>query len=159
MKKISFIALTALVLTGCKNDSKQTTQETESPKKDSLAVKASIPENKPEENKIIPTLKECTEKTVEYGSEQECIFPKSTMQEVYQKTIKEKEVESAELLMAELPKQSVDKEINKDGLDSIIYKVSPNKIEIEFQFAGGVITLELEQKGIDVKRTIIHSAD
>lgn len=159
MKKISFTAFIVMILTGCKNDSKQTAQENESPKKDSLVVKASVPENKPEESKIIPTLKECTEKTVEYGSEQECIFPKSTMQEVYQKTIKEKEVESAELLMAELPRQSVDKEINKDGLDSISYKVSPNKIEIEFHFAGGVTTLELEQKGIDVKRTIIHSAD
>ncbi|WP_300685100.1 hypothetical protein [Chryseobacterium sp.] len=77
----------------------------------------------------------------------------------YQKTIKEKEVESAELLMAELPKQSINKEINQDGLDLISYKVSSNKIEIDFQFAGDVTTLELEQKGSDVKRTITHSAD
>lgn len=159
MKKISFIAITLLIITGCKNETKQATNETEIPKKDSLVVKAPVAENVTPESKEIPTLKECTEKTVDYGSEQECIFPKSTMEDVYQKTIKEKEVEKAELLLAELPKQSIEKEINKDGLDIINYKVSSNKIEIEFIFAGGVTTLELEQKGENVKRTIIHSAD
>ncbi|AZA79881.1 hypothetical protein EG347_21525 [Chryseobacterium sp. G0186] len=159
MKKISFIAITLLIIAGCKNETKQATNETEIPKKDSSVVKAPVAENVTAENKEIPTLKECTEKTVDYGSEQECIFPKSTMEEVYQKTIKEKEVEKAELLLAELPKQSTEKEINQDGLDIINYKVSSNKIEIEFIFAGGVTTLELEQKGENVKRTIIHSAD
>ncbi|MGU3373824.1 hypothetical protein [Chryseobacterium sp. M5A1_1a] len=159
MKKISFIAITLLIITGCKNETKQATNETEIQKKDSPVVKAPVAENVTTESKEIPTLKECTEKTVDYESEQECIFPKSTMEEVYQKTIKEKEVEKAELLLAELPKQSVEKEINQDGLDIISYKVSAHKIEIEFIFAGGVTTLELEQKGENVKRTIIHSAD
>ncbi|HCM36181.1 hypothetical protein [Chryseobacterium sp.] len=159
MKKISFIAIALLMITGCKNDTKQATHETETPKKDSPVVKAPIVENTAPESKEIPTLKECTEKTLEYGSEEECIFPKSTMEEVYQKTIKEKEVEKSELLLAELPKQNIEKEINQDGLDMISYKVSSNKIEIEFSFAGGVTTLELEQKGENVKRTIIHSAD
>ncbi|MEG0926205.1 MULTISPECIES: hypothetical protein [Chryseobacterium] len=159
MKKISFIAITLLMMTGCKNDTKQATNEIETPKKDSPVVKAPAEEKAVEESKEIPTLKECTEKTVEYGSEQECIFPKSTMEEVYQKTIKEKEVEKSELLLAALPKQSIEKEINQDGLDMISYKVTSNKIEIEFSFAGGVTTLELEQKGENVKRTIIHSAD
>ncbi len=162
MKKTSFIAFTLLVLTGCKNDSKQAEKvghESESREKDSQVVKATIAEVTTSENKEIPTLKECTEKVVEYGSEQECLFPKSTMERVYQQTIREKEVEKSELLMAELPKKSVDKEINQDGLDFINYKVSANKVEIEFQFAGGVTTLEFEQQGENVKRTIIHSAD
>ena len=159
MKRISFIAITLLVMIGCKNDTKQATHEPEPIKKDSPVVKAPVAEQASVENKELPTLKECTEKTVEYGSEQECIFPKNTLEEVYQKTIKEKEVEKTELLLANLPKQSMEKEINQDGLDIISYKVTPKKIEIEFQFAGGVTTLELEQQGENVKRTIIHSAD
>lgn len=164
MKKISFIALTLLIVTGCKNDSKQAANETEPIKKDSPVVKASVKEKTIEEknteaNNQIPTLKECTEKTVDYETELECIFPKSKMEDIYQRTIKEKEVEKAELLLSELPKQSSEKEIHQDGLETISYKVSPNKVEIEFNFAGGVTTLELEQKGENVKRTIIHSAD
>ncbi|BAP30547.1 hypothetical lipoprotein [Chryseobacterium sp. StRB126] len=159
MRNISFIAITLLLITGCKNDSKPTANETETMKKDSPVVKAFAKEKAVEESKEIPTLKECTEKTVDYETELECIFPKSTMENVYQKTIKEKELEKAELLLTELPKQSSEKEIHQDGLETISYKVSPNKVEIEFLFAGGVTTLELEQKGDDVKRTIIHSAD
>ncbi|RXM53681.1 MULTISPECIES: hypothetical protein [unclassified Chryseobacterium] len=164
MKKISFIALTLLLTTACKNDTKHTVNETETLKKDSSVIKAPAAQNAVEdktieESKIIPTLKECTEKTVEYETQLECIFPKSTMEDVYQKTIREKEVEKAELLLSELPKQSSEKEIHQDGLETISYKVSPNKVEIEFLFAGGVTTLELEQKGNDVKRTIIQSAD
>lgn len=159
MKKISFIALTLFLITGCKNDSKQVANENETIKKDSPVVKAPAAEKTVEENKIIPTVKECTEKTADYETELECIFPKSTMEEVYRKTIREKEVEKAELLLSELPKQSSEKEIHQDGLETITYKVSPNKVEIEFLFAGGVTTLELEQKGENVKRTIIHSAD
>ncbi|MBP2615883.1 hypothetical protein [Chryseobacterium jejuense] len=164
MKKISFIAITLLLITGCKNDTKQTVNETETMKKDSSAMKApvaekAVEEKTVEESKIIPTLKECPEKTVDYETQLECIFPKSKMDDIYQRTIKEKAVEKAELLLTELPKQSSEKEIHQDGLEAISYKVSPNKVEIEFLFAGGVTTLELEQKGNDVKRTIIHSAD
>lgn len=164
MKKISFIALILLLITGCKNDTKQTVNEAESIKKDSSVTKApaaekTVEEKTIDESKIIPTLKECTEQTGDYETQLECIFPKSKMEDIYQRTIKEKEVEKAELLLTELPKQSSEKEIHHDGLEIISYKVSPNKVEIEFIFAGGVTTLELEQKGDDVKRTIIHSAD
>lgn len=164
MKKISIITIILFLITGCKNDPKQTVNETKPIKKDSTIAKASIEEKAVEEksvedSKIIPTLKECTEKTVEYETQQECIFPKSKMEDIYQRTIKEKEVEKAELLLSELPKQSSEKEIHHDGLETISYKVSPHKVEIEFNFAGGVTTLELEQKGENVKRTIIHSAD
>lgn len=160
MKKLSFIALALLLVTGCKNDPKQTISKTTAPeKKDSSLAKVSAAEYKTPENKEIPVLKECTEKTIEYGSEQECFFPESTLKEVYQKTIKENEIEKAELLLPDLPGQTVEKTINQDGLESIHYKVAPEKIEIEFLFAGGVTTLELEQQGDKVKRTIIHSAD
>ncbi|MET3037384.1 hypothetical protein ABXT08_14840 [Chryseobacterium sp. NRRL B-14859] len=160
MKKISIIAITLLVVTACKNDSKQSVNKTTVPeKKDSNIVKTPAVEQVTPENKEIPVLKECTEKTVEYGSEQECIFPKSTLEEVYQKTIKENEIEKAELLLSDLPEQSVEKAINQDGLESIHYNIAQHKIEIEFLFAGGVTTLTLEQQGDKVKRTITHSAD
>ncbi|WP_312993708.1 hypothetical protein [Chryseobacterium flavum] len=162
MKKISFIGLMIVILTGCRNESKQAVNNAaETPEKDSpiINIKPAEENNTIPESKKLPVLKNCTEKTIEYGSEQECLFTGSTIEEVYHTTIKEKEVEKAELLLTELPKQNIEKEINKDGLDFINYTVSSGKIEIEFLFAGGVTTLEMEQQGKNVKRTIIHSAD
>lgn len=160
MKKISFVCCSLLVFTACKNDSKITTTETVTAKKDSIIVKTQAEENTPTaETKELPTLKECTEKQVEYETEVECIFKNKDVSEVYQTTIKDREIEKAELLLPELPKENITKEINKDGMISISYIVSPKKTDIEFQFEGGVTTLSLEQKDKDVKRVIIHSAD
>ncbi|WP_051884582.1 hypothetical protein [Chryseobacterium luteum] len=159
MKKISFVCLSLLVFTACKNDSKKEITETTAAKKDTIAVKAPSADPTTPETKEIPALKECTEKQVEYETEQECIFKNTSVDEVYRRTIKDKEIEKAELLLTDLPKESTTKEINQDGLISISYKVSPKKTDIEFQFEGGVTTLSLEQMNKDVKRTIIHSAD
>lgn len=159
MKKISFFCLSLLVFTACKNDSKKEITETTAAKKDTIAVKAPSADPTTPETKEIPTLKECTEKQVEYETEVECIFKNKDINEIYQTTIKDQEIEKAELLLPEIPKENTNKEINKDGLISISYKVSPKKTEIEFQFEGGVTTLSLEQMDKDVKRTIIHSAD
>lgn len=109
--------------------------------------------------KEIPSSKKCTEKQIEYETEQECIFTNTSIHEVYRRTIKDKEVEKAELLPADLPKESTTKEINKDGLISITYTVTPKKTDIEFFFEGGATTLSLEQHEKNIKRTIIHSAD
>ncbi|MDQ0065606.1 hypothetical protein [Chryseobacterium lathyri] len=129
-------------------------------KKDSVYAKAAVTENIPASQlKEIPAQKECTEKQVEYETEQVCIFKNADIDEVYQRTIKDNEVEKAELLLSDLPKQNITKEINQDGLISISYTVSSKKTEIEFVFAGGVTTLSLEQQNTDVKRVIIHSAD
>ncbi|PQA97170.1 hypothetical protein B0A69_03795 [Chryseobacterium shigense] len=159
MKKISFVCASLLVFTACQNDSKKESTETTTTTKDTIAAKAPSADPTTPEVKEIPTLKECTEKQVEYETEVECIFKNKDIHEVYQATIKDQEVEKAELLLPDLPKENTTKEINKDGLLSISYTVSPKKTEIEFQFEGGVTTLRLEQKDKDVKRTIIHSAD
>lgn len=159
MKKISFVCLSLLVFTACKNDSKKEIPEATAAKKDTIAVKAPSAKSTTPETKEIPTLKACTEKQVEYETEVECIFKNKDINEVYQATIKDQEIEKAELLLPEIPKENINKEINKDGLISISYKVSPKKTEIEFQFEGGVTTLSLEQMDKDVKRIIIHSAD
>lgn len=139
MKKISFVCLSLLVFTSCKNE-----------------PKINVPTA---ETKKLPALKECTETQAEYETEFECIFKNKEVSEVYQATIKDGEIEKSELLLPELPKENTTKEINKDGLISISYVVSPKKTDIEFQFEGGVTTLSLEQQDKDVKRIIIHSAD
>ncbi|MCT2560904.1 hypothetical protein [Chryseobacterium herbae] len=160
MKKISFFCLGLLVFTGCQNESKKTVNETVILKKDTATVIKPAVENTPiTETKGILTQKECTEKQVDYETEMECIFKNSSIDEVYRQTIKDKEIEKAELLIANLPKANTTKEINEDGLVSISYTVGPKKTEIEFLFEGGVTTLSLEQQNKDVKRTIIHSAD
>ncbi|NML71157.1 hypothetical protein HHL23_15310 [Chryseobacterium sp. RP-3-3] len=160
MKKISFVCLSLLVFTACKNESKKTVNETVTAKKDSTPVKKTAVENTPvTETKGILTLKECTEKQIEYETEQECIFKNASVDQVYRRTIKDKEIEKAEQLLANLPTENTTKEINNDGLVSITYTVTSKKTEIEFLFEGGVTTLSLEQQNKDVKRTIIHSAD
>ncbi|SHF46604.1 hypothetical protein [Chryseobacterium sp. OV279] len=161
MKKISFFCLGLLVFTGCQNESKKTVSETTvTVKKDSTTVIKPAVENTPiTETKGILTQKECTEKQVEYETEMECIFKNASIDEVYRRTIKDKEVEKSELLSANLPKANTTKEINQDGLISITYTVGPKKTDIEFFFEGGVTSISLEQQNKDVKRTIIHSAD
>jgi hypothetical protein len=160
MKKISFFCLGLLIFTGCKNDSKKTADQNITIKKDSVTVKNPVTKNTPIlESKEISVQKDCTEKQVEYETEQICIFKNAGINEVYKSTIKDKEIEKSELLLTDLPKENVTKEINNDGLVSISYTVTPNKTEIEFLFEGGVTTLNLEQQNKDVKRTIIHSAD
>ncbi len=159
MKKISFVCLSLLIFTACQNDSKKERTETTATTKDTITAKAPSANTITPQTKEIPTLKECTEKQVEYETEVECIFKNKDVNEVYQATIKDQEIEKAELLLPDLPKENTTKEINKDGLLSISYAVSPKKTEIEFQFEGGVTTLSLEQMDKDVKRIIIHSAD
>lgn len=160
MKKISFFCIGLLVCTGCQNEPKKTVNETVILNKDSTPVIKPAVENTPiTEAKEILTQKECTEKQVEYETEMECIFKNTSIDEVYRRTIKDKEVEKSELLLANLPKANTTKEINKEGLISITYTVGPKKTEIEFFFEGGVTTISLEPQNKDVKRIIIHSAD
>ncbi|UWX62542.1 hypothetical protein N0B40_09660 [Chryseobacterium oranimense] len=160
MKKISLVCLGLLIFTACKNESKKAGHETVITKKDSIPVQTPVTENRPAaETKEIPVLKECTEKQIEYETEQECIFKNTSIDQVYKRTIKDKDIEKAELLLANLPEKSITKEINNDELISISYTVTPKKTDIEFQFEGGVTTLSLEQLDKDVKRIIIHSAD
>ncbi|MGG5210263.1 hypothetical protein ACQWU4_15175 [Chryseobacterium sp. MIQD13] len=160
MKKMSFVCLGLLIFTGCKNDSKKVMNKTVVTKNDSIPVKTSEVENiSVVQPKELPVLKECTEKQIEYETEQECIFKNSSIDEVYKRTVKHKEIEKAELLLTNLPKENITKEINEDGLISISYNIASRKTDIEFQFAGGVTTLSLESLGKDVKRIIIHSAD
>ncbi|PIF44846.1 hypothetical protein CLU96_1842 [Chryseobacterium sp. 52] len=160
MKKISFVCFGLLAFAGCKNESKKAFNETVVAKKDTAIGTTPETAHTPiAENKEIPVQKECTEKQVEYETELECIFKNASIDEVYKRTIQDKEIEKAELLLADLPKENITKEINQDGLISISYSGSPKKMEIEFQFAGGVTTLSLEQQNKDVKRIITHSAD
>lgn len=147
-----------LVFASCKNESEKAANKVATLKTDSIPVKKTVVDNT-SENKEIPTLKECTEKQIEYETEQECIFKNVSIDEVYERTIKDKDIEKTELLLTVLPKENITKEINEDGLISINYMVNPNKTDIEFLFAGGVTTLSLEQQNKDVKRIIIHSAD
>ncbi|MBB6369272.1 hypothetical protein [Chryseobacterium shigense] len=159
MKKVSFVCLSLLMLASCKNKSEKTVNEALIIKKDSIPTKKAVTANTSSNAKKTSASKECTEKQIEYETEQICTFKNADIDEVYQRTIKDKEIEQSELLLTDLPKENITKEINKNGLISIDYTVSPQKTVIEFLFAGGVTTLSLEQTDKDVKRIIIHSAD
>lgn len=101
----------------------------------------------------------CKDIPIEYGSQEECFFEDTSIQSVYEKMIKDAEMKESEFLVPNLPSENTNKEINQNGLISVNYNISPNLIEIEFLFEGGVTYLVLEQMGKNVKRTISYSAD
>lgn len=104
--------------------------------------------------------KECRDITNEYETEQICIFKNTTIDVVYQQTIKENELENAsKYLLANIPENDTITKINADGLISIDYKIAQKKIEMEFLFEGGITTLIIEQQENNVERKIIYSAD
>lgn len=162
MKKIYFAGLILSVIISCKNESPKAGTETPVPEEDTAVIRKTespVTENKTPDKAEIPVLKECTEKQADYETIQECTFSNTKMEDVYRRTLKEKDIENTELLLPGLPEQTMTKDINQNGLISIHYTVKAGKIEIVLAFEGGVTTLELEQKGENVKRTIVHSAD
>lgn len=95
----------------------------------------------------------------EYDSREECFFTNTSIQNIYKKTIKDAAMAESKWLLPNLPLSDTYKDINQNGLISIDYKISPQVVEIEFLYGGGVTSLTLEQRGKDVKRIISYSAD
>lgn len=102
---------------------------------------------------------DCITEQIEMGSKEACTIKNTTLKNVYSSLIKNKLVDKSEKLKNELPLKSENIKINLDGLISIDYKVTKNKTDITMSFEGGETSILLQQKGNDVQRTIIHSAD
>ena len=103
--------------------------------------------------------KNCKTTTIEMGEIEECIFINSSIEKIYNDIIKNSEIEESKYLLKIIPKKSSGVKINKNGLMNIEYKINPNKIDIEFNYEGGVNFVQIEQLKENVKRTITHSAD
>lgn len=88
-----------------------------------------------------------------------CTFTNTNIEKIYKDIIINNEIEESEYLLKIIPKKNQIIEVDNNGLMNIEYKINSNKLEIEFDYDGGVNTITIEQLKENVKRTISHSAD
>jgi hypothetical protein len=112
-----------------------------------------------EEDEIKSKKENCKTISKDMETIEECIFDNSTIVDVYNKLIFEEELENSEYLLKSIPETDQKLNVNKKGLLNIEYKISIKKIEVIFNYEGGVTILDIEQIKNNVKRKIIHSAD
>ena len=83
----------------------------------------------------------------------------SSMQVLYQETIRRVDIDNAEMLLPKLPSKSKEVDVDKNGLIGISYKIGHRQATVEMYYNGGVTTLILREQSGGVNRKIIHSAD
>jgi hypothetical protein len=152
MKKIAFFALLALLFTNCKQNSSEQELESAKTPADTIA-KEKIKEETPVADE------DCKDIEVEMGSGRECIIKNTDINQVYLNIIKNKEVDESEYYLSTLPTEKKSVEVNKDGLMSIDYEITKDKVAISMNYAGGVTEVTLEKIDNTVKRSIYHYAD
>ncbi|RXM48101.1 hypothetical protein [Flavobacterium sp. YO12] len=151
MKKITCLALLALLFVNCKQTNSNEEVKSETKPTDTTAV---VKEEKKAEEK-----EDCKDIEVEMGSGRECILKDTDLANVYQNIIKNKEVEESEYFLSAIPNESKSVEINKNGLISIEYQITKDKVAIAMNYEGGVTEVTLEKINNTVKRSIYHYAD
>lgn len=151
MKKVTCIALLALVFTNCKQNNSNEELKPVTKPADTVAV---VKEEKKAEEK-----EDCKDIEVEMGSGRECILKNTDLDKVYQNIIKNKEVEESEYFLSAIPAESKSVEINKNGLISMDYQITKDKASISMNYEGGVTEVTLEKINNTVKRSIYHYAD
>jgi cell envelope opacity-associated protein A len=152
MKKIAFFALLALLFTNCKQNNSEQELESAKTSADTIA-KEKIKEETPVADE------DCKDIEVEMGSGRECIIKNTDINQVYLNIIKNKEVDESEYYLSTLPTEKKSVEVNKDGLMSIDYEITKDKVAISMNYAGGVTEVTLEKIDNTVKRSIYHYAD
>ena len=83
----------------------------------------------------------------------------SSMQVLYQETIRRGDIDNAEMLLPKLPSKSKEVDVDKNGLIGISYKIGQRQATVGMYYNGGVTTLILREQSGGVNRKIIHSAD
>ncbi|MFW0739300.1 hypothetical protein [Flavobacterium sp. T12S277] len=149
MKRIACIAILALLFTNCKeNNSEKEVKATKEPVKTNSTVK------KVEEKK-----EDCKDIEVEMGSGRECILKNTDLAQVYQNIIQNKEVEESAYFLSTIPNESKSVPVNKNGLISIDYEITKEKVIITMNYEGGVTEVTLEKIKDTIKKSIYHYAD
>ena len=151
MKKIACIALLTLFFTNCKQNN--STEELKSVTKpaDTVAVV--------KKEKVKKADEDCKDIQVEMGSGRECVLKNTDLATAYQNIIKNKEVEESEYFLSAIPNESKSVQINKNGLISIDYEITKDKVAMSMNYEGGVTEVTLEKIKDTVKRSIYHYAD
>jgi PBP1b-binding outer membrane lipoprotein LpoB len=154
MKKITCIALLALLFTNCKqNNSSEESKPIEKTADTITIVKEKKVEKKTEQKE------DCKDIAVEMGDGRECIIQDTDLEKVYQNIIRNKEVEESNYFLVDIPNESKSIEVNQNGLISIDYQISKNKVAISMNYEGGVTDVTLEKINNTVKRSIYHYTD
>lgn len=151
MKKIACIALLAVFFTNCKQSNPdEKTASTEKPVDTVAVVK---------EEKAKKVDEDCKDIQVEMGSGRECIVKTTDLNAVYQGIIANKEVEETEFYLATIPTENKSVTINKNGLITIDYEITKDKVAITMNYEGGVTEVTLEKIKDTIKKSIYHYAD
>ncbi|GAA6768037.1 hypothetical protein [Flavobacterium johnsoniae] len=153
MKKIACIALLALLFTNCKQSNNEESKPIEKPADTIAVVKTEKIEKKTEPKE------DCKDIEVEMGDGRECILQDTDLDKVYQNIIKNKEVEESNYFLSTIPNENKSVEINQNGLISIDYQITKDKVAISMNYEGGVTEVTLEKINNTVKRSIYHYAD
>jgi hypothetical protein len=154
MKKITYLAILALLFINCKqNTSTEELKKIEKPTDTITAVKIEKTEKKVEEKE------DCKDIEVEMGDGRECILTNVNLDKAYQNIIKNKLVEESNYFLNTIPTENKSVAINKDGLISIDYKITKDKVVISMNYGGGNTEVTLEKINNTVKRSIYHYAD
>lgn len=151
MKKIACIALLAVFFINCKQSNPdEKTASAEKPVDTVTVVK---------EEKAEKADEDCKDIQVEMGSGRECIVKTTDLNAVYQGIIANKEVEETEFYLTTIPTENKSVTINKNGLISIDYEITKDKVAIAMNYEGGVTEVTLEKIKDSIKKSIYHYAD
>ena len=163
MRILVFIALAALTMVACvapkpKEKGVATTKRT-----NEQAPKAppTMKDSTPTQRLVVPDT--TTKYTEEDGGmtqiESKLFTETSSMQAIYQETIRRKDIDNAEMLLPKLPSKNKEVNVDKNGLIGISYKIGHRQATVEMYYNGGVTTLILREQSGGVHREIIYSAD
>ncbi|WP_029273534.1 hypothetical protein [Flavobacterium sp. KJJ] len=153
MKKIALIALLALLFTNCKKSNQdEELKSIEKPAAVSAVKKAEAKVDQKEEQ-------DCKDIAVEMGDGKECILKNTDLEKVYQNIIKNKEVEESSYFLSAIPSENKSVEVNQNGLMSIDYEITKDKVAISMNYEGGVTEVTLEKIKDTIKKSIYHYAD
>lgn len=155
MKKIASIVLLALLFTSCKQNNNEESKPIEKPADTITSVKSELKEKEAE----VEQKEDCKDIEVEMGSGRECIVQETNFATVYQNIIKNKEVEESNYFLSTIPNENKSVEVNQNGLISIDYQITKDKVTISMNYEGGVTEVILEKINNSVKRSIYHYAD
>ena len=163
MRILVFIALAALTMVACvapkpKEKGVATTKRT---KEQAPEATPTMKDSTPTQRPVVP---DTTTKYIEEDGgmtqiESKFFTETSSMQAIYQETIRRGNIDNAEMLLPKLPSKNKEVNVDKNGLIGISYKIGHRQATVEMYYNGGVTTLILREHSRGVKREIIHSAD
>ena len=163
MRILVFIALAALTMVACvapkpKEKGVATTKRT---KEQAPEATPTMKDSTPTQRPVVP---DTTTKYIEEDGgmtqiESKFFTETSSMQAIYQETIRRGNIDNAEMLLPKLPSKNKEVNVDKNGLIGISYKIGAQQVTVEMYYNGGVTTLILREQSGGVQREIIYSAD